>query len=228
MRCSPSTTSLPSIGSTLRTSNPIESTFATVRHRTIRSKGCLSNKTALAMVFKLVEGAQKSWRRLDGHNQLPKIIQGVKFIDGLEIAAKLIRQPKSPPPDPSGHHQNLAIAGKEVKPYGDKVSGYLTYTKGGRMLWAHFGDNRPKPAMPFTDADRVKLFSTLSAGSGTYKVEGKTVTVTYDTSWHELWTGTTQKRTFEIVGNMLTVTSDPVKNANGVETRFVITLERVE
>ncbi len=56
----------------LRTSNPIESTFATVRHRTIRSKGCLSNKTALAMVFKLVEAAQKSWRRLDGHNQLPK------------------------------------------------------------------------------------------------------------------------------------------------------------
>jgi len=68
----------------LRTTNPIESTFATVRHRTIRSKGCLSNKTALAMVFKLVEGAQKSWRRLDGHNQLPKLIQGVKFTDGIE------------------------------------------------------------------------------------------------------------------------------------------------
>ena len=72
----------------LRTTNPIESTFATVRHRTIRAKGCLSNKTALAMVFKLVDGAQKSWRRLDGHNQLPKIIQGVKFKDGLEVAAK--------------------------------------------------------------------------------------------------------------------------------------------
>jgi putative transposase len=68
----------------LRTTNPIESTFATVRHRTIRSKGCLSNKTALAMVFKLVEGAQKSWRRLDGHNQLPKLIQGVRFTDGIE------------------------------------------------------------------------------------------------------------------------------------------------
>jgi putative transposase len=68
----------------LRTTNPIESTFATVRHRTIRSKGCLSNKTALAMVFKLVEGAQKTWRRLDGHNQLPKLIQGVKFTDGIE------------------------------------------------------------------------------------------------------------------------------------------------
>ncbi len=73
----------------LRTTNPIESTFATVRHRTIRSKGCLSNKTALAMVFKLVEGAQRTWRRLDGHNKLPKIIQGVKFTDGLEIAATL-------------------------------------------------------------------------------------------------------------------------------------------
>ena len=80
----------------LRTTNPIESTFATVRHRAIRSKGCLSNTTALAMVFKLVEGAQKSWRRLDGHHHLPRIIQGVKFADGLEIIAKPIdRQPKT-------------------------------------------------------------------------------------------------------------------------------------
>ena len=69
----------------LRTTNPIESTFATVRHRTIRSKGCLSNKTALAMVFKLVEGAQKNWRRIDGHNQLPKLIQGIRFTDGIEV-----------------------------------------------------------------------------------------------------------------------------------------------
>jgi putative transposase len=77
----------------LRTTNPIESTFATVRHRTIRAKGCLSNKTALAMVFKLVEGAQKSWRRLDGHNQLPKLILGVKFSDGLEVTGRSIGQP---------------------------------------------------------------------------------------------------------------------------------------
>ena len=69
----------------LRTTNVIESSFATVRHRTVRSKGCLSNKTALAMVFKLAEAAEKSWRRLDGHNQLPKVILGVKFTDGMEI-----------------------------------------------------------------------------------------------------------------------------------------------
>jgi hypothetical protein len=66
----------------------MESTFATVRHRTIRSKGCLSNKTALAMVFKLVDAAQQTWRRLDGHNQLPKLIQGVRFTDGIEVVDK--------------------------------------------------------------------------------------------------------------------------------------------
>ena len=74
----------------LRTTNPIESTFATVRHSTIRAKGCLSNKTALAMVFKLVEAAQKSWRRLDGHNQLPKLVLGVKFADGIEVVPKKV------------------------------------------------------------------------------------------------------------------------------------------
>jgi len=69
----------------LRTSNVIESSFATIRHRTVRSKGCLSNKTALAMIFKLAEAAEKSWRRLDGHNQLPKVILGIKFTDGIEV-----------------------------------------------------------------------------------------------------------------------------------------------
>jgi putative transposase len=80
----------------LRTTNPIESTFATVRHRAIRSKGCLSNRSALAMVFKLLEAAQKGWRRLDGHNQLPKLVLGVTFNDGIEVIAKPTdRQPKS-------------------------------------------------------------------------------------------------------------------------------------
>jgi transposase-like protein len=69
----------------LRTTNPIESSFATVRHRTTRSKGCLSNKTALAMTFKLAQSAEKSWHRLRGYNQLPKIIMGVKFNDGVEV-----------------------------------------------------------------------------------------------------------------------------------------------
>ena len=68
----------------LRTTNVIESAFATVQRRTVRAKGCLSNKTALAMIFKLAEAAEKSWRCLDGHHQLPKIIHGVRFTDGIE------------------------------------------------------------------------------------------------------------------------------------------------
>jgi len=71
----------------IRTTNPIESTFGTVRHRTKRSKGCLSRDTALVMVFKLIKTAEKTWRRLDGKNQLPKVIMGVKFRDGCEIIA---------------------------------------------------------------------------------------------------------------------------------------------
>lgn len=67
----------------IRTSNPIESTFATVRHRTKRTKGCLSRQTGLAMAFKLMIAAQGKWRKLDGQNRLPEIIQGVEFRDGL-------------------------------------------------------------------------------------------------------------------------------------------------
>jgi transposase-like protein len=69
----------------LRTSNPIESVFATVRHRTVRTKGALSQDTARLMVFKLVMTAARTWRRLKGENQLPKLIQGVTFRDGVEV-----------------------------------------------------------------------------------------------------------------------------------------------
>jgi len=69
----------------LRTSNPIESVFATVRHRTVRTKGSLSPSTARLMVFKLVMAASKTWRRLKGENQLPKVLAGVTFRDGTEV-----------------------------------------------------------------------------------------------------------------------------------------------
>ncbi len=69
----------------LRTSNPIESVFATVRHRTVRTKGSLSSTTARLMVFKLTLAASKTWRRLKGESQLPKVIRGVIFCDGVEV-----------------------------------------------------------------------------------------------------------------------------------------------
>ena len=70
----------------LRTSNPIESVFATVRHRTVRTRGALSPTTARLMVFKLVTAAAKTWRRLKGENQLPKLLAGARFQDGTEVA----------------------------------------------------------------------------------------------------------------------------------------------
>ncbi len=69
----------------MRTTNPIESVFATVRHRTVRTKGSLSSTTAKLMVFKLLCAASKTWRRLKGTNQLPKVIAGVRFENGIEV-----------------------------------------------------------------------------------------------------------------------------------------------
>ena len=69
----------------LRTANPIESVFATVRHRTVRTKGALSQKTAKLMVFTLVRAASKKWRRLKGANQLPLVVDGIKFTDGVAV-----------------------------------------------------------------------------------------------------------------------------------------------
>lgn len=56
---------------TIRTTNPIETTFATVRHRTAKTKGCLSRQTALAMTHQLMLSAKKKWRNIDGQNRLP-------------------------------------------------------------------------------------------------------------------------------------------------------------
>jgi transposase-like protein len=69
----------------LRTTNPIESTFATVRLRTHRTKGCGSRIATLTMVFKLCIEAQKHWRRLNGSELIPKVVTGVKFVDGEEL-----------------------------------------------------------------------------------------------------------------------------------------------
>jgi len=69
----------------LRTTNPIESTFATVRHRTRQTKGCGSREATLMMVYKLSREAEKRWRRLNGSQLLIKVLTGVRFVDGEEL-----------------------------------------------------------------------------------------------------------------------------------------------
>lgn len=73
----------------LRTTNPIESTFGTIRHRTKRSKGCLTRDGMLHMMFKLSECAEKTWRKQRGFNYLAKVITGVKFKDGIEVTTDI-------------------------------------------------------------------------------------------------------------------------------------------
>ena len=72
----------------IRTTNPIESTFATVRHRTKKSKNCFSRDTIMACVFKLCQEAEKRWKRLYGYKRLADIINCVKFVDGIAESEK--------------------------------------------------------------------------------------------------------------------------------------------
>ena len=69
----------------LRTTNVIESSFATIRHRSKRAKGCVSRQSMLSMIYKVGMCAEKSWRRLRGFRQLGKVIEGVKLNDGIEV-----------------------------------------------------------------------------------------------------------------------------------------------
>ena len=67
----------------LRTTNPIESTFATIRLRQRRTKGCGSRRASLTMMFKLAQAAQKRWRRLNGHQHIVHLLEGKKFVNGV-------------------------------------------------------------------------------------------------------------------------------------------------
>ena len=69
----------------IRTTNPIESTLATVRLRTNKTRGCLSRRTALIMVYKLCQSAQQRWRRLNGSVMLGKVLEGIEFRDGMQV-----------------------------------------------------------------------------------------------------------------------------------------------
>jgi len=71
----------------IRTTNPIESTFSTVRLRTNKTRGCVSRTGMLAMVFKLTKTAEQKWRKLKGHERLAQVVKGVKFKDGLQEEA---------------------------------------------------------------------------------------------------------------------------------------------
>lgn len=78
----------------IRTTNPIESTFATVRHRTTRTRNCVSRSTFLGLAFKLVQEAEKSWRRIRGLERISELLDGTVFRDGVPATDDETKQQK--------------------------------------------------------------------------------------------------------------------------------------
>ena len=83
----------------IRTTNPIESTFATVRHRTVKSKGCFSRDTIMMSVYKLIKEAEKNWKKLYGQKMLADVIDLVKFIDGIAEKREIAVEEQNSPTD---------------------------------------------------------------------------------------------------------------------------------
>ena len=110
-------------------------------------------------------------------------------------------------------------------------SGYITYDPGGRMIVLLVRGERPKPESleKMTDQQRADLFRTVTAYSGTYSFDGKTVEHHIDTSWNQIWTGTTQKRDVKKEGNKLMLTTHPSpRSKDGKLSVRILTFERVK
>jgi hypothetical protein len=120
--------------------------------------------------------------------------------------------------------------GQTRLPYGEHPGGYTSFSRNGHMVHLVVKDYRKAPAgRDPTDAERVELFKTMAAFSGTYKVEGNKIIFHYEASWIQSRTGTDEVRTFETSGNKLMVTSAPIKSSlDGKEVVNMWTLERVE
>ena len=118
--------------------------------------------------------------------------------------------------------------GARSTPYGEKPNGYLSYSADGRMQAVGAADGRivPTCASP-VDSERVALYDTMFAYSGTYSVERGTVIHHVDISWNEVWTGTDQIRSFDVSGHNLTLTARIPDPVTGAETHISVVWEKV-
>jgi len=118
-----------------------------------------------------------------------------------------------------------------LRPYGDKVSGYIQYTPGGHMVVFLVGGERKSPAaQTITDAERAALYTGIfGAYAGTYTVEGNKVVHRVVASWNQAWTGTDQVRYFKIDGKKLTIDTAPLLNFRyGRQNIATTTFEKLE
>jgi hypothetical protein len=124
--------------------------------------------------------------------------------------------------------REVITTGERQNEFGDKPDGYISYQPDGRMFAMLVGSDRRTPVgnVP-TDEDKIRLFGTLIAYSGTYVVEGNKITHKIDVSWNQSWTGNDQVRFFKIEGDTLTITTAINKNPrDGREGRGIAVFTR--
>ena len=131
----------------------------------------------------------------------------------------------------TSHVRKEVESGATVNQYGQKPTGHIIYTKGGHFVFLWVSDTRTAPASGvLTDADRASLQRTMVAGSGKYKVvDGRKIISSYETSWHQLLSGTDESSEAEISGKTLTLSTAPFKSPRDNKMVTVVTTwERIE
>ena len=126
-------------------------------------------------------------------------------------------------------HVVTTAAGVRSHPYGERPTGYLSYSADGRMQVIGAAQDRAIPAGPSpTQRERAALHDTLFAYAGTYTIDGGQVVHHVDISWNETWTGSDQARHFEVRGNTLTLTTRIKDPATGTETHYALVWEKLD
>jgi hypothetical protein len=125
--------------------------------------------------------------------------------------------------------REIIATGKREDVFGEKPDGYLSYSSDGRMQAILVADKRMNPgSFAPTDAEKVKLYNTLSSYGGTYKIEGDKVVHSVDISWNQASTGTQLVRFYKLEGDTLTITVPTQKSAmDGQEARGILIFQKV-
>lgn len=121
-------------------------------------------------------------------------------------------------------------SGKVVRPFGDRPTGTFMFTAGGRMMGMQYAtDRKPPQTSNASEAERAALLSSMSAYSGTYRLDGAKLVISIEDSSIQSWNGTKRTINIEVDGRSLTGTSDPFKSLiTGQEVVAVIRWERIE
>jgi hypothetical protein len=125
--------------------------------------------------------------------------------------------------------QKILATGETSKAAGENPTGMVMFSRGGYFTWIFINDGRKSPEkLPPTDAERIYLYNTGGAASGTYKVNGDKVTFLYNASTNQAWTGTERVQTMQVSGKVLTWTGAPIRTLDGKDAIVTLTFERLE